>query len=71
MSYWGDSIKQEEIAASVHSISLKGALITDLKRYAEAKGYRTSLSSGTLEDLRGWINAKSPSSCLWIEDSGS
>jgi ABC-type bacteriocin/lantibiotic exporter with double-glycine peptidase domain len=60
MSYWGDSIDQETIAASVHSAGLKGSLITDLKGYAEKRGYQTSLSKGMLEELKGLINAKKP-----------
>ncbi len=58
--YYGKHIDQEEISKVVYSPKLKGALITDLQKYAESVGFETKLIQGSTQDIRRYIDNKIP-----------
>ncbi len=58
--YYGKDVDQEEIAKVVYSPKLKGALITDLQKYAESLGFKTSLIQGSTIDIKKYIDRNIP-----------
>jgi hypothetical protein len=60
MAFYGVPEDQDTIARSVYCQGLRGSLITDLENYARGKGFKTQLSQGTIDDLKGFIDAGRP-----------
>jgi len=60
MAYYGSDIGQQAIAQSVYSDKLRGALITDLENYARSRGFQTESKTGTLQDIRNFLQQKKP-----------
>ncbi len=58
--YYGKKVDQEEIARVVYSPKLKGALITDLQKYAESLGFKTSLIQGSTLEIKKYIDRNIP-----------
>lgn len=60
LSYHGSSISQDEIGKVVFDIRLKGALITDLKKYAEGLGFKAEFSKGDINKIKHFIDKRKP-----------
>lgn len=60
LEYYGVKKSQEEIAKAVYDPKLKGALITDLQNYAQSLGFKTQLFTGSLQEVKGYINKGFP-----------
>ncbi len=58
--YYGKDVSQEEIAQVVYSPKLKGALITDLRKYAQSQGFVAEVLQGNLEDIEEYIDRGIP-----------
>jgi ABC-type bacteriocin/lantibiotic exporter with double-glycine peptidase domain len=58
--YYGINITQQEIANYCYTDALKGSLITDLKAFAEKKGFLTIFETGDMEDIKKQILLKRP-----------
>ncbi len=53
-------MSQEEIGQRVYDPKLKGALITDLEKYARERGFKTSLKVSNLQELRDYLKEGIP-----------
>ncbi len=60
LKYYGKDVSQEEIAKEVYSPKLKGALITDLRIYAQSQGFRAEVLQGDLRDIEGYTDKGIP-----------
>lgn len=60
LKYYGVEKSQEDIAKSVYIPKLKGALITDLEKYAKDQGFKTELFQGSLLDIKRFIDEGKP-----------
>ncbi|MEJ5339170.1 MAG: C39 family peptidase [Aquificaceae bacterium] len=60
LAYYGVEVSQEEIGQRVYDPKLKGALITDLEKYARERGFKTSLKVSNLQELRDYLKEGIP-----------
>ncbi|MDD5712076.1 MAG: C39 family peptidase [Smithellaceae bacterium] len=60
LSYNGVQVGQREIAAATYNSSLSGVLVTDLKSFAERRGFTAELAQGDQEELKSLISAGRP-----------
>jgi ABC-type bacteriocin/lantibiotic exporter with double-glycine peptidase domain len=63
-SFWGQQVNVEQIKARVYLPELRGTLPMDMERFMREAGFRTSSSSGTLDDLKARIRKNVPVICL-------
>jgi tetratricopeptide (TPR) repeat protein len=59
-AYWGNSRSQEEIASSIFSLDLKGALNIDLEKYAKDNGFWAKGDDGDIERIKSRLKAGIP-----------
>ena len=60
MKYYGLDADQDEIASEVYTPELKGSLISDMKHYAQEKGFLATTGNGSIEGLVELIDQKNP-----------
>lgn len=60
LKFYGVPGDQDTIARSVYSQGLKGSLVTDLENYARSKGMKTTLSQGSLDDIKRLVDEGRP-----------
>lgn len=60
LSHYGKIISQDEIGKVVFDKRLKGALITDLKKYSEDLGFNTEFSTGDISIIKNFIDQNKP-----------
>lgn len=51
LNFHGEDVTEGEIAEAIFSETVGGVLMTDLAWYARERGLRTSIRSGTIDDL--------------------
>lgn len=59
-SFYGAPMDQADIGKAVYSEKLKGTLVSDLENFARARGFKTTLGQGTIETLKGFVDAGKP-----------
>lgn len=59
-AYYGVLLEQKDIAKEIYHPGLKGALITDMKRYSEKIGFKAVFDTGTIETIKKYIDEKKP-----------
>lgn len=62
--FYGRYISQEEIAKSVYTPKLHGALISDMENYARGMGYKAETKNGDLDLLMSLIDEGTPAITL-------
>jgi ABC-type bacteriocin/lantibiotic exporter with double-glycine peptidase domain len=60
LNYWGTKVSEKEIAKETYLPALRGVLISDLKAFAERKGFRATSYSSSPDDLRFRISKNEP-----------
>lgn len=60
LKYWGSTVGEEEIANQTYLPALRGVLISDLKAFAERRGFRATSYSSSPDDLRYRISKNEP-----------
>lgn len=60
LNFYNLNLSQETIAKSVYHPKLKGALITDLEKYARSMGFRAQTRQGSLYELKSLIDRGIP-----------
>jgi ABC-type bacteriocin/lantibiotic exporter with double-glycine peptidase domain len=60
LNYWGAKVSEEEVASETYLPALRGSLISDLRTFAERKGFRATSYSSSLDDLRYHISKNEP-----------
>ena len=63
-SFWGQQVNVEQIKVRVYLPELRGTLPMDMERFMREAGFRTSSSSGTLDDLKARVRKNVPVICL-------
>jgi len=63
-SFWGQQVNVEQIKVKVYLPELRGTLPMDMERFMREAGFRTSSSSGTLDDLKTQVRKNVPVICL-------
>lgn len=63
-SFWGQPVDVEQIKVRVYLQELRGTLPMDMERFMREAGFRTSSSSGTLDDLKTQVRKNVPVICL-------
>lgn len=60
LNYWGTKVSEEEVVKETYLPALRGVLISDLKAFAERKGFRATSYSSSPDDLRFRISKNEP-----------
>lgn len=60
MRFYGRDADQDEIASEVYTPELKGSLISDMKFYAQEKGFQAVTQSGSIDMVELLIKQKTP-----------
>ena len=60
LNFYGIKVSQEDIGKAVYNPKLKGALITDLEKYAKSLGLSAKTKQGSLEDLKAYVDEGIP-----------
>lgn len=63
-AFWGQQVDMEQIKVKVYLPELRGTLPMDMERFMREAGFRTSSSSGTLDDLKTQVRKNVPVICL-------
>lgn len=64
MKYYGDDIRQEEIAEYVYTSELDGSLVSDMRHYAQERGYDSYTKNSDLKELLAAIDNRKPAILL-------
>lgn len=59
-AFYGAPMDQDAISEAVYSDKLKGTLISDLENFAQARGFKTTLGQGTVEELKRFVDEGKP-----------
>ena len=60
LNYWGAKVSEDEVARETYLPALRGALISDLRTFAERRGFRATSYSSSPDDLRFRISKNEP-----------
>jgi ABC-type bacteriocin/lantibiotic exporter with double-glycine peptidase domain len=60
LGYWGAGADQDDIAREIFSRSARGTLTIDMILYAKRKGFHAEQFKGSMEKLRGSLDAGYP-----------
>ncbi len=60
LQYWGVKVSGEEVARETFLPALRGVLISDLRAFAERRGFRATSYSSSPDDLRFRISKNEP-----------
>ena len=60
LSFYGIPVPQERIAEETYDPRLKGALITDLEKYAKHIGFRAEVKQGSLQEIKTFVDMGVP-----------
>ncbi|MGQ0794229.1 MAG: cysteine peptidase family C39 domain-containing protein [Deltaproteobacteria bacterium] len=60
MNYYGEGVSQDEIAGSVYTPKLGGALISDMQYFAQERGFRAETINGDFDAIASAIDSGAP-----------
>ncbi len=60
LNFWGTKLSELEVESQTYVPALHGALISDLRDYAQRQGFRATVYSSSLDDLRDRILKNEP-----------
>ncbi len=60
LQFWGANVSEEEVTQETFLPALRGVLISDLRAFAERKGFRATSYSSSPDDLRYRISKNEP-----------
>ncbi len=56
LGYWGNNISQEHVAAEIYDSGAKITRMADMVSYPVIQGFRSQNFTGTISDLKTWID---------------